>query len=60
MNMDNSHIPTRAAITLTVTIKGRIALAAEALAAAAKSRNEDQRKGFASRRCAVFGPVITA
>jgi hypothetical protein len=49
MNMDNSYIPTRGATSLTVTVKGRIALAAEALSAAAKSRSEDQRKSLCER-----------
>lgn len=44
--MDNSQPSTYAGTTIMLTDQGRIALAADALSAAGKSRNEKRRKAL--------------
>ena len=42
--MSENDVSTYAGATVTVTAKGRVALAADALVAAAKTRSEQRRK----------------
>ena len=44
--MDNSQLSTYAGTTVMLTDQGRMALAADALIAAGKSRNEKRRKAL--------------
>ena len=44
MHMSENDVSTHAGATVTVTAKGRVALAADALVAAAKTRSEQRRK----------------
>jgi len=56
--MDNSKLSTYAATTVMLTDQGRIALAADALIAAGKSRNEKRRKALCEQAMSYLRSIV--
>jgi hypothetical protein len=60
MDMNNSKLSTYAATTVMLTVEGRIALAADALAAAGKTRNEQRKKTLCEQAMSYLRSVVQA
>lgn len=60
MDMNNSKLSTYAATTVTLTVEGRIALAADALTTAGKMRNEQGKKTLCEQAMSYLRPVVQA
>jgi hypothetical protein len=60
MDMNNSKLSTHAATTVVLTVEGRIALAADALASAEKTRNEQQKKALCEQAMSYLRSVVHA
>jgi len=56
--MNQSQVSARAATTVMLTDEGRIALAVDALTAAAKARNEQRRKVLCEQAMHYLRPVV--
>jgi hypothetical protein len=59
--MNNSKLSTYSATTtVTLTVEGRIALAADSLAAAGKTCNDQRRKNLCEQAIKYLRPVVQA
>ena len=60
IDMNNNKLSTHAATTVMLTDAGRIALAADALAAAGRTRNEQRRKALCEQAMSYLRSVVQA
>jgi|GEM_PF-5053024 hypothetical protein len=58
MYMNNSKVSTFSGTTVMLTVEGRLALAADALAAAQKTRKTERRKSLCEQAMMYLQPVI--
>ncbi len=60
IGMNNNELSTYAATRVMLTVEGRIALAADALAAAGKTRNEQRKKALCELAMRYLRSVVQA